>query len=58
MSNGASVRVARAVCHLSQARLAKLTGLAQSQIWKIENDLAQPTPDQWARIWNALTTGE
>jgi transcriptional regulator with XRE-family HTH domain len=54
--NGAAVRVARAVRNLSQVELAKLTGLPNSRIFQIEHGLARPTPEEWCKIWNALTS--
>jgi DNA-binding XRE family transcriptional regulator len=54
--NGASVRVARAVKDISQAKLAALTGISPSRIFQIERDLTRPSPEEWAKIWGVLTT--
>lgn len=53
---GASVRVARAVKDISQAKLAALADIPTSRIFQIERDLTRATPEEWAAIWGVLTT--
>lgn len=54
--NGETVRIARAVRGLSQRELGLACGLPSWRIWKIEHNELRPKPEEWAKIWHALTS--
>ena len=54
--SGETIRIARAVRGLSQRQLGQACGLALWQIWQIENGVRQPKPEEWAKIWGALSS--
>jgi transcriptional regulator with XRE-family HTH domain len=54
--NGTSIRVGRAVKGWSQRELAQACGFTIYKIWSFENRVRRPKPEEWAKIWGALTS--
>jgi len=53
---GEAIRIARAVRGLSQRQLGQACGFTIYKIWSFENRVRQPKPEEWAKIWDALTS--
>jgi predicted transcriptional regulator len=51
-----ALRATRAARDLTQYELSQKTGISQSKICLIEKARIKPTANEWARLWNALTS--
>jgi len=54
MKYGDVLRVRRALLRMNQTLTAKRARISFNRYWRIENDLAEPTADELARIAKAL----
>src|SRR5258708_28796314 len=53
-----TLRIRRAELRVSQRKLAKQTRIEVTRLWKLENDYAEPTPEERRSIADALGTTE
>jgi transcriptional regulator with XRE-family HTH domain len=56
LKDGRAIRLARSILGLSQRELALAAGLTSIRVWKLENGVSQPTAEELARLWGALST--
>lgn len=51
-----ALRATRAARDLTQHELSQRTGIPQTRICLIEKARVKPTANEWARLWDALTS--
>lgn len=57
-AGGNTIKVLRTLKGLSQKGLAEATEIPPWRIWRLEQGVSPPRPEEIQRLWSALSSGE
>lgn len=52
-----TIRIVRIIRGWSQRELAEASGIPAWRVWRLEQGISPPRPDEIQKIWTALSTG-